>query len=121
MKQEILSHLTWYASMVAQPVQYNWSDEFSKKHISDVTDIFLDNIKNEINWSNLTAIEALELGFRRWSNDVPDLYLIPLYLLPILPVGTEVTSIFQEKIIYNGNNIDNDVRGGCLAYGLIIN
>lgn len=46
--------------------------------------------------------------------------LIPLYLLPILPEGTKLYSIFGEEIIYDGNNINNDTRFGCLAYGIKI-
>ncbi len=44
--------------------------------------------------------------------------LIPLYLLPIVPIGTELTSINGEVIKYDGNNVDNDVRFGCTAYGI---
>lgn len=46
--------------------------------------------------------------------------LIPLYLLPILPVGTKVISIFGKEKIYDGKNIDTDIRFGCLAYGIRI-
>lgn len=44
--------------------------------------------------------------------------LLPLYILPILPVGTKVISIFGKEKIYDGNNIDKDVRFGYLAYGI---
>lgn len=46
--------------------------------------------------------------------------LIPLYLLPILPEGTKLYSIFGKEIIYDGNNVDKDIRFGCLAYGIKI-
>ena len=46
--------------------------------------------------------------------------MIPLWLLPIIPVGTELTSISGETIIYNGTNIDKDIRFGCLAWGIHI-
>lgn len=46
------------------------------------------------------------------------LRLIPLYLLPIVPIGTELTSIFGEVFKYDGNNVDKDTRFGCIAYGI---
>lgn len=46
------------------------------------------------------------------------MYLIPIWLLPVLPVGTKLTCINGAEIVYDGKNIDNDVRFGCLAYGV---
>ena len=44
---------------------------------------------------------------------------IPLWLFPLLPIGTEVISIFGDKIIYDGKNVNNDIRMGCIAYGIV--
>lgn len=46
--------------------------------------------------------------------------MIPLYLFPIIPHGTELISIFGESIIYEGQKLDNDIRCGCVAYGIRI-
>lgn len=46
------------------------------------------------------------------------LRLIPLYLYPSLPIGITLTSIDGEEIVFNGSNIDTDVRFGCLAWGI---
>lgn len=46
------------------------------------------------------------------------LRLIPLYLVPIVPIGTEITSIGGEVFKYDGNNVDKDIRFGCIAYGI---
>ena len=46
------------------------------------------------------------------------LRLIPLYLYPSLPIGITLTSIDGEEIIFNGSNIDTDVRFGCIAWGI---
>ena len=46
------------------------------------------------------------------------LRLIPLYLYPSLPVGITLTSIDGEEIVFDGSNIDTDVRFGCLAWGI---
>lgn len=68
---------------------------------------------------NLT-IQEYEAKVTELNNE-KGLYLIPLYLLPILPVGTTVYSIFGKEVVYDGNNIDNDIRFGCLSYGIKIN
>lgn len=120
MKNEIRNCLTWYANRVAETTQFYWSDEFCRKEIKETTEKFLDELKKHIDWNNLTVEEARELRFMQWDEDMPDLYLIPLWLLPILPIGMEVTSIDGTKIINNGTNIDNDIRFGCIAYGITL-
>lgn len=121
MKNEIRDCFTWYANRVAETVQYtSWSDEFCRKEINEATYKFLNELQKYIDWPNLTKDEAIELRFCRWSEDEPDLYLIPLYLLPILPRGTKLTTIGGEEIVYDGTNVDKDIRFGCLAYGITI-
>ena len=121
MTNKILNGLTWYANKVAETVQYeSWSDEFCRKEIKESTNEVLNYIKEYIDFECITREEAFELGFRKWSEEDPNLYLIPLYLLPIIPVGTELISIFGKKIIYDGNNVDKDIRMGCIAYGIEI-
>lgn len=46
------------------------------------------------------------------------LRLIPLYLYPSLPIGITLTSIGGEEIVFDGSNIDTDVRFGCIALGI---
>lgn len=118
MKVEIQSILTWYVNRIAETTQYkSWSDEFCRKEVQKATDSMLEALKKNIDWSSLTKEEASELRFMRWSNENPDLYLIPLWLLPI---GTKLTTIFGDEITYDGHNVDNDIRFGCIAYGIHI-
>lgn len=120
MKQDIINCLIKYATHVAETVQYkNWSDEFCRKEIQTATMDFLSTIRKHIDFSKLTREEAYSLGFGRWSAE-NDLYLIPLYLLPIIPIGIELTCIDGQKIIYDGTNVDNDVRFGYIAWGIEI-
>lgn len=110
--------LGWYASLVSQTVRYEcWSDEWCRKEIKRYNDSMLEELRPLIDWYHLSINEASVLGFHKWDGD---LYLIPLYLLPILPIGIEVTCISGEKIIYDGKNIDDDQRFGCIAYGINI-
>lgn len=46
------------------------------------------------------------------------LRLIPLYLYPSLPIGITLMSIGGEEVVFDGSNIDTDVRFGCIAYGI---
>lgn len=46
------------------------------------------------------------------------LRLIPLYLYPSLPIGITLTSINGDEIIFDGSNIDTDIRFGCIAWGI---
>lgn len=46
------------------------------------------------------------------------LRLIPLYLYPSLPTGITLTSIDGEEKVFDGSNIDTDIRFGCIAWGI---
>lgn len=120
MKQEIINCFTWYANRVAETVQYtNWSDGFYKSEIRTATMNFLSELRKHIDFSKLTREEAIMLRFGKWD-DKSDIYLIPLYLLPIVPVGTELTCINGQTITYDGTNVDDDIRFGCIAWGIRI-
>lgn len=121
MKEEIIYCLTRYASMVAEPLTYtNWSDKFCMGELRSSNSRFINELKKYIDFDNLTKEEALELGFKQWRDDQPDLYLIPLYLFPLIPIGKELHSINGDTITYNGTNVDTDNRFGLLAYGILI-
>lgn len=125
-----------------------WSDEYCRKEIRESTDKFVNGLKKHIDFNNLSDEECKELRFGRFMgneeiddeiesikndntlsedeknkriesyNNIRDIRLIPLYLLPLVPLGTEVISIGGEIIKYDGTNIDDDNRFGCLAYGI---
>ena len=46
------------------------------------------------------------------------LRLIPLYLYPSLPIGITLTSIGGEEVVFDGSNIDTDIRCGYIAWGI---
>lgn len=72
-------------------------------------------------FADLTVQEAKLAGFRMWSEEVPDLYLIPAYLYTFLPKGLALKSVSGEEItLEKVSDIDNDQRFGCLAYGITI-
>ena len=119
MKEEIKNCLSWLANSLSTVYMYDWGAEYKCKEMKEKFDRFYKqfNDKNLIDFNNLTITEAKELRFCKWDDD-SDLYLIPLWLYPIIPIGIELTGIFGDKIILDGNNIDKDIRFGCLAYGI---
>ena len=66
----------------------------------------------------LTTTEASLIGFTKWSKDDPNLYLIPSWLYPALPVGLQVTGISGEESEFSPETHDSESRYGCLAYGI---
>lgn len=122
MKKELINHFTWLVNSAAQCVAYEtWNNETKARQIKESFDTFYKSAKErlKIDLEELTVDELAEMRFCRWSEEKPDLWLIPLWFVPLLPVGIELTSIFGETIVYDGNNIDLDVRFGCIAYGII--
>ena len=115
-KENINYIVASYLNQVSMITQYNWDSDYCKDHIERATETLNKELKNLIDWDSLTLEDIKNLGFTLW--DKSGFYLIPLYLLPIIPIGTELKCIDGGKIIYDGNNIDNDTRFGCLAYGL---
>lgn len=110
--------LTYLANRVSETTQYeNWSDKFCRKEIKEASQKFVEEIKNHIDWNNLTEEDCKELRFDKWDEE-SGIYLIPLYLFPIIPIGLKVYCISGEEIVNDGTNLDNDIRFGCIAYGI---
>lgn len=120
MKREIQNCLTWLTNKVSETIIYNWSDDFKVKENKKSFEKFYNELKKHIDFTKLTVEEAKELRFRRWDEDLPNLWLFPLWLVPIIPNGLEVMSISGHKFIYEKDKVDNDIRFGCVAYGVEI-
>ena len=73
-------------------------------------------LKSELEKRHLTKKE-FDKKVAREKNTI-GLRLIPLYLYPSLPIGITLTSIDGEERVFDGSNIDTDIRFGCLAYGI---
>ena len=120
MKKEIQNCLTWLVNRVSETIEYNWDDGFKAKENKKSFETFYKELKNHIDFSKLTVEEAEELRFRRWDEELPNLWLFPLYLVPLIPEGLEVISISGDKFKYQKDKADNDIRFGCVAYGIEI-
>lgn len=120
MKQEIVNCLTYLANYVAETIAYEdtWSPKFCHVELSGAFSRVNEELSKHLDWSNLTERDCKALRFGKLEEGNP-LRLIPIWLYKVIPIGTELTSINGEKVIFNGHNIDLDTRYGCLAYGII--
>lgn len=114
-KDRVQKFIARYLSEVACAVQYKWTNKFSMEEIRKATNQLMSELKDEIDFTQLTVTEAEYLGCIPWDDKI---HLLPIYLLPIIPIGTKLISINGKEIIYDGNNISNDTRVGMLAYGI---
>lgn len=120
MRQELVNHFTWLANHISQCNEYKgWDAEYKIKELEEGFKIFNNSLKKYIDFENLTVDEARELRFSKWS-DESDLWLIPLYLKPLLPTGLKVTTIDGEVLEVGKDYLDDDIRFGVLAYGIVI-
>lgn len=121
MRKEIRNCFTWLVNNVSETIIYdNWDNEFKISENKKCFEGFYKELKKHIDFTKLTVKEAKELRFQRWSEEQPNLWLFPLYLVPIIPEGLEVTGISGGKYKYEKDKMDNDIRFGCVAYGIEI-
>lgn len=73
-------------------------------------------LQSELDKGNLTK-EQFDKKVANEKNTL-GLRLIPLYLYPSLPIGITLTSIGGEERVFDGSNIDTDIRFGYLAWGI---
>lgn len=120
-KDKIRHALTWAVKQCYGGFIYeSWSNEFRLEEIRKSRDEFLEYIKENLDWNDIDLETCKLLGFKRWSEDMPKLWLIPGYLYTIIPLGLKVRSIGGDERAWTGEE-DNDVRFGCLAYGIEVN
>ena len=70
------------------------------------------------NLTKMSRAELIEAGFAPW--DESGLLLIPRRLYKNVPFGTKLLSINGETKIKGKHMIDQDTRGGFLAFGWIV-
>lgn len=83
-------------------------------------------------WSDLQAYNPatlIDMGLRMWNDpDCPDsdwphkgkiLWLLPGEWYAYIPDGTEFYDIFGEPIVFSSGETDDDIRFGCLSFGVL--
>lgn len=54
-------------------------------------------------------------GFHNWDGDM---VLLPLWALPVMDTGEVLECIDGSRVVVGTDHIDDDTRGGCIAYGV---
>lgn len=98
-----------------------WSDEFSYSEVKDDYHNIKEQLKAIVgNVTALTVEELRELGFMLWDDETEEkLFLVPLWAFDLIADGTELISISGDKVVKGSDEIDLDVRFGCIAYGIV--
>lgn len=107
---------------VGESLSYkSWKDDFRLSNIMNVHETIPKWEEKygsfKINPNDLSVEELDELGFGRWSDELP-IRLIPIWLYPFLADNFESTSISGSKHTTLAE-VDDDHRFGCLAYGVL--
>ncbi len=105
----------YMVTRIAEIINYDWGAEFSYEQAKEVPDKIVDSY-GTVDITQLTDEQMEELGFGKWSDKTP-IRLIPLWLYPFLPEEIEIQSIGGESKLKK-EDMDNDHRFGCLAYGI---
>ena len=127
LEDKVNNTLKWIANKIACIQLYHWDEEYKKKSLNDawqkVQEQFKEDIEEEISFFQ-SELDKGHLTKEEFDKKVANerntlgLRLIPLYLYPSLPIGITLTSIGGEERVFDGSNIDTDIRFGCLAWGI---
>lgn len=111
MTKEVMNHLTWLVNRICEKPVWGCTVEQAEPFST-----FYKSLKKNLDITKLTLEDAKELRFLRWS-EIGNLYLFPLWLVPLIPEGLMVTSIGGETFPFD-EGADLDTRFGCVAFGL---
>lgn len=126
MVRDVIKNVYWYIywlgrqTSTAMVYNKNWKDEYSLESIKSSYAKVLKHIKEDMTkevWESLTDEECDYLHFGNWS-ETSTLRLIPIELFEALPEGLTVIGFFGDRCVVGKDYIDNDIRCGCLAYGI---
>lgn len=117
--QSVLREIATRASMGA--AYKTWADEFVRQEVEEAWA----DIESPLRRSRNRTVTVLELkaipvttlralGFGNWNSN---LTLIPLWAYHYIAEGETLVSISGDTAVTGTDEIDLDVRGGCVAYG----
>lgn len=100
-------------------------DESYNENVNLYISQLLLELKRTIDFDNITVSQLSSLGCRKLTTggsvNGMEIYLLPSYILPILPIGLKVYEYHDgRELIYDGSNIgDESDNTGYLDVGLI--
>lgn len=122
----LASVLLELASTAAQSAAYpQWTDDFSRKEVREVWSDQQAPLRKQrdrrVTVAQLREISKEQLrflGFRTWDDS--GLQLIPLWAFNYIADGEVLCCIDKAELRKGIDNIDLDVRGGCIAFGFLL-
>jgi hypothetical protein len=99
-------------------VYESWSNETAYSEIVECYKKIQEQLRDKLDLTELSEDELFKLGFKKWEEEDEQL-LIPLWAYNFLEDGTELICIDGTTAIKGKDDIDLDVRFGCIPYGII--
>ena len=119
--QKALNYQSFIVNAVAEIKAYGgaWGNDFCVSQIKEKFDKYINDakVKEFFDLKNLTMERAKVLRFQRWSEDMPTLWLFPLWYIYFIPYGTKVIDINGVEKEFT-KDTDLDTRFGCVAFGV---
>lgn len=101
----------------------SWSDDFSRKECREVWNDSPASMRKPrarqvtvLDLATLSSAERLTLGIHHWDDKLD---VLPLWMFNYIANGEVLTCIDGSKAAKGRDPIDLDVRGGCIAFGLL--
>lgn len=87
--------------------------------VTKILEKFYDSISTRLNdWSSLSKDTMLELGFIRYEGAKTIVWLIPLWMYPIIPENVLLTTPDGSNFIFNSKTASTNTIFNCLTYGI---
>lgn len=119
--QKALNYQSFIVNAVAEIKAYGdaWGNDFCVSQIKEKFDKYIndDKVKEFFDLKNLTSERSKALRFQRWDEDMPNLWLFPLWYIYFIPYGTKVIDINGVEKEFT-KDTDLDTRFGCVAFGV---
>lgn len=109
--------LASWANSTLEPVVFGKGASRALKDLKKRSVAFFCAMRNHFAREHLNRKRALAIGFKPWSEERPDLLLIPLWYCGILEEGQEVTFIGGDVQKYSRTDTDHDIRYGVTSFG----
>ncbi|MET1174386.1 hypothetical protein [Paenibacillus amylolyticus] len=104
---------------IANRNEFKSLDHHRREIAESMEQLLLEIKARQINFETSSRDELENLGFTFLkAENGASMMLIPLYILSAIPEGTEVINLKGTKLYIGIDYLDDDHRGGFLAYGI---
>ena len=117
-KKEVSRLANLYMGRQTQTYIYHWGKDYDGEALFNSW--CKEMKKLNIDFNKLSETDAYLLGLCKMNlGSSFELYAVPLHIFTIMPEGTKLYNLFngEEKMV-GRDNINDDTRGGYVAYGV---